>query len=124
MAFEHQWPINLRLCQSTINNPKFYAVIYFVQYIQDYSSAVNYNTTHSKIAYKYFLKDFYNKIKKNKYNTQIQQHNIRHVYIILITKVIILEKSRKRKRELIRENEDKIILAKVVKILSRVNLNS
>lgn len=49
------------------NYPKFYAIIYFVQYIQNYSSKVNYNRTYSKIANKYFLNAFYNKINKKNF---------------------------------------------------------
>ena len=72
IAFEHYQTIDSKLCWLSFNYPKFYAMSYFVQYIQDYDSAVNYNTAHSKVAYKYLLKAFYNRMNKKKYNSQIQ----------------------------------------------------
>ena len=44
---------------------------HFVQCIWDYDSAINYNTAYSKMAYKYLLKTFYNRIKKKEYDLQI-----------------------------------------------------
>ena len=71
IVFEHYLPINSKLCQPTFNYPKFYAMSYFVRCIQDYGSAVKYNTAYSKEAHKYLLKAFYNRINKKKYNLQI-----------------------------------------------------
>ena len=71
IVFKHHRPIDSKLYQPTFNYPKFYVISHFVQYIWDYSSAVNYNTAHSKLAHKYFLQVFYNKINKKKYDLQI-----------------------------------------------------
>ncbi len=71
IVFEHHRPIDSKLCQPTFNYPKFYAISHFIQYICDYGSAVNYNTTHSKVAHKYFLKVFYNRMNKKEYDLQI-----------------------------------------------------
>ncbi len=30
IAFQYHWPINSKLCRSTFNYPKFYAISYFV----------------------------------------------------------------------------------------------
>lgn len=76
IVFEQYWPINAKLYQSIFNCPKFYEIYHFIQCIWDYSSIVNYNTAHSKAVYKYFLKTFYNKTNKKKYNFQIWQDNI------------------------------------------------
>ena len=71
IAFEHHRPIDSKLCRLTFNYPKFYAVTHFAQCIRDYSSAVNYDTAHSKTAHKYLLKAFYNSTNKKEYNAQI-----------------------------------------------------
>lgn len=57
---------------------------------------VNYNTTHSKVVYKYLLKVFYNKTNKKLYDLKIWQYNIRHTYIIAIKDIIVLEKVREK----------------------------
>ncbi len=72
IAFEHHRPIKSKLCQPPFNKPKFHAISHFIQCIRDYGSAVNYNTTHSKVVHKYFTKAFYNKTNKKKYHSQIQ----------------------------------------------------
>ncbi len=97
IAFEQHSPINSKLCQPTLNYPKFYAISHFVQCIWDYGSAVNYNTTHSKAAHKYLLKAFYNRTNKKEYDLQIRQHNVRYTNIIVIKDVIISEKVREDK---------------------------
>ena len=96
IAFKQYWPINSKLCRPTFNYPKFHAISYFVQCIWDYDSAVNYDTAHSKAAYKYIFKVFYNRINKKKYESQIWQHNVRHTNIIAMKNVIILEKTREK----------------------------
>ena len=50
-------------------------MIYFVKSIQKYGSAINYNIIYNKIAYKYFLKVFYEQINKKKYESQILKYN-------------------------------------------------
>lgn len=62
IVFKHHQLIDLMLCQTMFNYPKIYSVIYFVQYIWDYSSVVNYDTVHSKAAHKYLFQAFYNRI--------------------------------------------------------------
>lgn len=42
---------------------------YFVKYIQDYDSAINYDIANSKIVYKYFFKAFYRQINKKEFKT-------------------------------------------------------
>ena len=68
IAFKYHQFINTKLYQPNFNYPKFYAINYFIQYIQDYDSMINYNITHSKAAHKYYLKMFFNKMNKKKYN--------------------------------------------------------
>lgn len=53
-----------KLCWSNLNYTKFHVISNIVQFIWDYSSVVNYDIAHSKIAHKYFLKLFYNKTNK------------------------------------------------------------
>lgn len=98
IAFEDHQPIDSKLCWPNFNYPRFYAISQFVQFIQDYDSAVNYIIAHSKVMHKYFFKVFYNKTNKKKYNLQIRQYNVRHTSIIAIRDVIISEKNRKRKK--------------------------
>lgn len=93
ITLEYHQPIDSKLCLLMISYPKFYAINEFAQCIRDYSSAVNYNTTHCKIAHKYLLKAFYNITNKKKYNAQIRQNNIYYINIITIKDVIILEKA-------------------------------
>lgn len=94
MAHKNHMPIDSKLSRPTFNYPKFNAMRYFVLWIWDYSSDVNYDTAHSKIAYKYFFKTFYNKINKKKYDLQIRQHNVNNTNIIAVKDVIIIEKAR------------------------------
>ena len=68
IRFEHHQLINSKLCQLTLNYPKFYTINHFIQYNWDFGNAVNYNTVYSKAAYKYILKAFYNKTNKIEYN--------------------------------------------------------
>ncbi len=67
IAFEQHQPIDSKLYRPIFNYLKFHAISHFIQYIRDYGSVVNYNTAHSKTAYKYLLKAFYNRTNKNKY---------------------------------------------------------
>ncbi len=69
IAFEHHRPIDSKLYQSTFNYLKFHAINHFVQYIRDYSSAVNYNIAYTEAAHKYFLKAFYNMTNKKEYDS-------------------------------------------------------
>ncbi len=71
IAFENHCPINAKLFRPTFNYPKFHAMTYFVKCIQDYGSAINYDTAHSEAAHKYFLKAFYGRTNKKKYKSQI-----------------------------------------------------
>ena len=64
IALEYHRPIDSKLYRPTFNYPKFHAISHFVEYIRDYGSAINYNTTHSKIAHKYLLKAFHNRTNK------------------------------------------------------------
>ena len=72
ITFKHHWPIDKKLCQTTFNYPKFHATSHFVQCIQDYGSAVNYDTAHSIVAHKYLLKTFYNRTNKKECDAQIR----------------------------------------------------
>ena len=71
ISFEHHRPINSKLCLTIVNYPKFHVMSHFVQCIWDYCSAVNNDTAHSKVMYKYPFIAFYNKTKKKDYNLQI-----------------------------------------------------
>lgn len=62
--------------------------------------------------YKYFLKTFYNRINKNKYKSQIGRNNIRHINIITMKDIIILEKIQE-KRKLLKDIANTIALIKI-----------
>ena len=64
IVFEYHQPIDSKLCQPMFNYSKFHAVTHFVSCIQDYGSVVNYDTAYTKIAHKYLIKAFCNKINK------------------------------------------------------------
>lgn len=113
MVFEYYQPIDSKLYQAIFIKFKFYRICYFIYSIQDYSNTINYNTTYSKVIYKYLLKVFYNKINKKEHNSQIWQYNIYHINIIVIENVFILKKV-KRKKKLLESIIDKIALIKVV----------
>ncbi len=72
IVFEQYRPIDSKLCRPTFYYPKFHVINNFVQYIRDYGSAVNYDTTYSEAAHKYLLKAFYNRTNKKEYNLQIR----------------------------------------------------
>lgn len=97
IVFEQDWSIDFKLYQPSFNFSKFHAMSYFFWYIRDYSSAINYNTAHSKVSNKYLLKAFYHITNKKEYKSQIWQHNIYYMNIIVMKEVIILEKVREKK---------------------------
>lgn len=92
--------------------PKFYVMSHFVQYIGDYCSVVNHNIAYNMTIHKYFFKNFNNKINKKKYNLQIFQHNVHYTNKIIIKDVIILEKT-KEKKKLLEDIADITMSAKV-----------
>ena len=73
------------------------------------------------MAYKYFLKAFYNKTNKKEYDLQIRQHNVCHTNIIAIKDVIIKEKGRK-KEGLSEDIADTTAPAEVARAASPVDL--
>ena len=121
IIFEYHRPIDFKLYRPTFNYLKFPAISHFVQCIWDYGSAVNYNTTHSKAAHKYFLKAFYNKTNKKEYDLQIWQYNVCHTNIIAMKDVIISEKAREEKMQS-ESIADMTALAKVAWVSSFVDL--
>ena len=123
IAFEYHRPIDSKLCRSTFNYPKFHAITHFAQCIRDYSSAINYDTAHSKAAHKYLLKAFYNKTNKKEYDAQIWQYNIHHINVIAMKDVIISKKALEKEGQLVVRNADNIALAEVGRTLSPMNLD-
>ena len=65
----------------------------------DYGNSVNYDTTYSKIAHKYFLKAFYNRTNKKKYNMQSRECNVCHTNVIVMKNVIISKRALQNKRQ-------------------------
>ncbi len=84
IAFENHQPIDAKLFRPTINYPKFHTMIHFAKYIRDYGSAINYDTAHNEVAYKYLLKAFYGPTNKKVYESQILKYNICHTNVIAI----------------------------------------
>lgn len=124
IIFKEHRPINAKSCWSTFNYSNFYAISHFVWYIWDYSSVVNYNTFHSKAAYKYYLKAFYNRTIKKDYNLPIRQYNIWYTNLIIIKDIIILaEKGKNNKELLVMENVGKIAIVEVGKMLNIIDFN-
>lgn len=72
IEFEQYRLIDTKLCQLTFNYPRFHITSHFVQYIWDYCIMINYDTIYSKVAHKYLLKIFYNKMNKKEYNLQVR----------------------------------------------------
>ena len=121
IRFEQHRLIDSKLCQPTFNYPKFYAISYFVQFMWDYGSVVNYNTAHNEAAHKYLLKAFYNQTNKKEYKSQIWQHNVPHTNIIAIKDVIISQKA--SEKEMLSETiADTTAPAKVAHVSSPVDL--
>ena len=92
IAFENHRLINVKLFQPTFNYSKFHAITHFVQYIGDYGSGINYDMAYSEVVHKYFLKAFYRRINKKKYESQILEHNIYHTNVIAIQNAILIAK--------------------------------
>ena len=67
ITFKNYYQINAKLFQQTFNYPKFHTIIYFVKYIQNYGSTINYDMANSKVAYKYLFKVFYGRTNKKEY---------------------------------------------------------
>ena len=93
IAFKHHRPIDSKLCRPTFHYSKFHTVTPFAQCIRNYGSAINYDTTYSKAAYKYLFKAFYNNTNKKKYDVQIWQYNVRYTNVIAMKDVIISKKA-------------------------------
>ncbi len=91
-VFENHYPIEAKLFRPTFNYSKFYAITHFVKCIQDYKSAINYNTTYSEVAHKYLFKAFYEQTNKKKYESQMLKHNICHTNIIVMQNAILMVK--------------------------------
>lgn len=66
--------IDAKLHQLTFKDPKFYTISYFIQYIKDYDSLVNYDIAYNKAAYKYFSKLFI--IEQTKKSTSCKSGSI------------------------------------------------
>lgn len=92
IAFENHCPIYTKLFYPTFNYPKFHAITDFVKCISDSLSAINYDTTYSKAAYKSLFKNFYRRTNKNEYELQILKHNIHYINIIVIQNAFIIFK--------------------------------
>ena len=75
IVFENYHLINLKPFQSVFNYLKFYAIIYFIYYIWDYSNIIYYDIIYSEMIYKYIFKVFYNLINKKKYELQVLWYN-------------------------------------------------
>ena len=102
----------------------FYTIPYFTQYIGNYGSTVNYNTAHSKAVYKSFLKAFYNRTNKKKYDVQIWQHNVCHTNVIAMKDMITSKKGLEKEEQQVVRNANKIMLAMVKRVLSPIDLDS
>ena len=125
IAFKHNRPIDAKLCRLTFNYPKFYVTSHIVQYIWNYSSAINYDIAHSKVVYKYFLKAFYNRTNKKEYDSQIRKHNIRYTNIIVIKDMIAAAKrGRKNGEPLAMENVDKTVMGELAKVSNTIDLGN
>lgn len=111
--FENYSSIDTKLFQPILNYPKFYAILYFIKYIQDYKSVINYDMAYSKTAHNYLFKDFYKKANKKKYKLQTLIYNICYIKVIAIQNVIfiskILDRSNNNKQFII-----KIFIIKVI----------
>ena len=121
IAFENHRPIDIRLFRPTFNYPKFYTMTHFVQCIWDCSSAINYDTAHSKAMHKYLLKAFYGRINKIEYESQILEHNIRHTNVNAMQNVILIAKipvGSAKKKKLVVDTLD----AEVTRICSATNV--
>lgn len=82
IVFQNHCFIHVKLFRPTFNYLIFYAMIYFVQCILDHKSAINYDIAFNEIAYKYFLKAFYEKTNKKEYELQILEYNICYTNVI------------------------------------------
>lgn len=69
IAFENHHLIDAKLFLPTFNYPKFYAIIHFVKCIWNYERMINYDTTHSEVAYIYLFKAFYRRTNKKEYKS-------------------------------------------------------
>lgn len=78
IAFENHSLINTKLLRPTFHYPKFYIMTHFLKSIWDYRSAINYDTTYSEAAKKYFFEAFYGRINKKEYKLSIFKHNIHY----------------------------------------------
>lgn len=95
IVFEQHQLIDVKLYQPTFNYSKFYTISHFVQCIQNYITAVNYDTAYNKAVHKYLLKAFYNRINKKDYDLLIRQHNVHYTNVITMKNIItVAEKGR------------------------------
>ena len=92
IVFKNLCPIDRKLFQPTFNYQKFYAIPQFIEYIQNFKSTINYNTTYSEIAYQYLFKAIYRRINKKKYRLYILKHVICYINIITIENTIFIAK--------------------------------
>lgn len=78
------------------------------------------------MKHKYLLKTFNNRSNKKEYNSQIQEHNVYYINIIVIKDmVVVIERDGKNKEQLVIKNLlDKTLMAEVVKVPSVIDLSN
>ena len=121
IAFENHCPIDIKLFRPIFNYPKFHVMTHFVQCNWDYGSAINYDTAYNDVAHKYFLKTFYERTNKKKYESQILKHNIRYTKVIAMQDVILIAKIPVRSakiKELVIDTSD----AEIMRVCNATNV--
>jgi hypothetical protein len=80
------------------NISKLHAMTHYASQIQRYDSADNFNTKHSKIAYKYLIKIFFDCINKwNTFQTQLLHHNTQHLNLLAMKDILLYRDIRQSK---------------------------
>ena len=81
-VFKIYWPVDKNTNEGYFNFPKFYAVIYYPEFIRKFKYIDKYNSSYSEAAYKILIKIFYLKTNKREgYLEVIRFYNIRRANI-------------------------------------------
>ena len=64
VAFQKLCPIDKKTEAGHFNFPKFHVMTHYVTCIREYGTADNFDTEHSEVGYKYYVKTFYGRTNK------------------------------------------------------------
>ena len=116
-VFVNYWSINKKDEKSHFNIFKLHSITYYIDQIRLFESAIEMNSTHFEVVYKYLVKAFFNQINKwkNEFKQQILFYNIQLINFLVMRDVLNYHVSRNVMQT---EKNNKIKMTKFFKSLN------